>query len=346
MDWFPPDAVLRPSAPTRQSAGIAIIGCGEIVNIAHLPSYKAAGLNVVGCFDIDSAAAERTAGAFGIATVYQSLEEAVADSRVEVTDVAIHFSGRHEVLAASAKHGRHVLLQKPVASSLSEAQEYVRLLQHAGVKYQVNQQARWAGTHRLVKHLVDSGAIGRVSFIKLDITGWQDDPNTWYVKANNFTLLDHGIHYFDLIAWIAGRDALRVSAVQTSVDDQVSVSPVIYGCIFDFGDGLIASHSFNNKMEATNKWSMSFRVDGDQGSITCSFDSVSLDRKDGTIQEFLPSSKWFPDAFLGPMSDLIDAIGTDREPEASGRENLRSMRIALAALRSAERGVSVCPSDL
>jgi predicted dehydrogenase len=52
-------------------------------------------------------------------------------------------------------------------------------------------------------------------------------------------------------------------------------------------------------------------------------------------------TRWFPDAFLGPMADLMDAVATGREPETSGRDNLHTLAVVLAAYRSADERRSV-----
>ena len=60
--------------------GIAIVGCGGIVNYAHLPAYTAHDLNIVGCFDLNPEVAQRTAANFNIPRVYESVEEVANDA--------------------------------------------------------------------------------------------------------------------------------------------------------------------------------------------------------------------------------------------------------------------------
>lgn len=336
-----PDTELRPKHPSDKSIGIALLGCGEIVNIAHLPAYKEAGLNVIACFDLDQEAAAKTAEKFGIPNVCASLDEMLAREDVQIIDIAIHMAGRKEAFELCAKAGKNVLLQKPVAHSYFDAQEYVRMADENKIAYAVNQQARWAGTHLLIKKWIEDGAIGEAEFIRFDMSGWQDDPATWYVKCPDFTLVDHGIHYFDLLRFFAGSEALRVQAIQRRSKDQVNIAPTMYAAIVDFENGVIASHTFNNKVETQEPWKLSIGVDGDEGSIESDFNTVRLKRKDGTQIEQTPTSKWFPDAFLGPMSDLMDAVTEQREPSISGKSNLGTMKLLMGALQSAERGKTV-----
>ncbi|KAA0225346.1 Gfo/Idh/MocA family oxidoreductase [Fimbriimonadia bacterium ATM] len=339
MDWSVSDERLAPQPPKDKSLGIAIVGCGEIANIAHLPAYRAAGLRVVSCFDLDRQAAERTAEKFEIDEVAESLDTLLSNPEVAIVDIAIHMYGRREVFRRACEAGKHILLQKPVAHTMEQAQEYVRRARESGVKYQVNQQARWAGTHRQIKTWIEGGAIGRLNYLRLDMRGWQDDPEKWYVRQENMTLVDHGIHYFDLLRYFSGKEARRVAAMHAFVPGQLHISPVIYAAIVDFGDGLIAEHNFNNKVMTDSPWDMCLYADGEEGSAWCDFERVRLERRDGTRIEAKPTAKWFPDGFLGPMADLMDAIADDREPACSGEINLGTMRLVLGALESAQQGI-------
>lgn len=75
--------------PAKADYGIGIIGCGGIVNDAHLPAYRLHGLRVLSCFDRNRVAAEQTAREHGIPNVAGSIEELLADPAIEIVDIAI-----------------------------------------------------------------------------------------------------------------------------------------------------------------------------------------------------------------------------------------------------------------
>ena len=318
--------------------GIAILGCGEIANIAHLPAYRDMGLRVNACYDVSLDAARSTAEKFSIPCVCNTLDDVLSRDDVQIVDIAFHVNGRIDAVRKASAAGKHILIQKPVAHTVADAKEMADMARHAGVKLQVNQQARWVPVFVLAKKWLDMGAIGRLNFMRHEMRGWQDDPKTWYPRQPNMTLVDHGIHYFDLLRLYAGRDAKRVAAVHACVPGQHHISPVIYSAIIDFGYELTASHCFNNKVETKEPWSLNITLDGEEGSIFCDFETARLSRKDGTEIEVKPERKWFPDAFAGPMADLMDAITDNREPACSGASNLGTMKLVLGALQSAEEG--------
>lgn len=79
----------RPRLPPKADYGIGVVGCGGIVNYAHLPAYAAHQLRVLACYDINPETARKTAADHGIATVYESLDELLADQRIEIVDIAV-----------------------------------------------------------------------------------------------------------------------------------------------------------------------------------------------------------------------------------------------------------------
>lgn len=341
LQWKIPEGELAPTKPKNSKYGIGLLGCGEIANHAHLPAYRAAGLNVVACYDIRQEAAERTAEKFNIPNVCRTLDELLEREDVHIVDIAFHIEGRMETIEKAAEAGKHILVQKPIANTLQDAEHMIAIAEKNNVKIQVNQQARWAGVYLLLKKWMQKCAIGLLNFIHFDVRGWQDDPQTWYVKMPNFTLFDHGIHYFDLMLYFVDKEPKRIAAMQTTFPGQVSVAPMLYGTLIFFEEGLMACHTFHNKVETPAPWEYRVVLDGDEGAIFCDGSKGILRRKDGTVIEQEPKSRWFPDAFLGPMADLMDAIEENREPVCSGRSNLRTLRLVLCAVESAEKNTVV-----
>jgi predicted dehydrogenase len=79
----------KPQLPPRHDYGIGIIGCGGIMNYAHLPAYKAHQLNIIGCYDVNPTAMHETAQHHGIGTTYPDIAALLADPRIEIVDIAV-----------------------------------------------------------------------------------------------------------------------------------------------------------------------------------------------------------------------------------------------------------------
>src|SRR5919112_2116532 len=129
--------------PVRRDWGIGIVGCGGIVNYAHLPAYRASGFRVIACYDRDLTAAERTAADHHIPRVAASLDDLLADDDVEIVDIAVTPEAQVSIAERAAAAGKHLLCQKPLAPDCPTAARLVATVHELGVKMAVNQQMRW-----------------------------------------------------------------------------------------------------------------------------------------------------------------------------------------------------------
>jgi predicted dehydrogenase len=124
--------------PPKTDYGIGIIGCGSIVNHAHLPAYRKFGFKVVACCDIREEAARQTAERFGILKWFTDYRHLLDLPEVEIVDIAIHQQGRVEIVQAAAQAGKHILIQKPFAHDMENALAMVEVCEKFGVKLMVN----------------------------------------------------------------------------------------------------------------------------------------------------------------------------------------------------------------
>ena len=103
--------------PESHRRPIALIGAGEIADVAHLPAYRKGGLEIVGVFDVDQDRARLVAERHGIGHVYPDLDSLLADDNVEVVDVAVPPKLQPAIARRVIESGRHMLGQKPFAPS-------------------------------------------------------------------------------------------------------------------------------------------------------------------------------------------------------------------------------------
>src|SRR5690606_37085103 len=128
-----------PQFPGDRRFKVAIIGCGNIVKTAHLPAYRKYGIDVEGVYDVRPEAAREVCEAFGIPIAYPSLDDLLDDPKIEIVDIATHPDVRTGLIHRALDAGKHVLAQKPIATSVEEAQELVEKAERLGLKLAVNQ---------------------------------------------------------------------------------------------------------------------------------------------------------------------------------------------------------------
>jgi predicted dehydrogenase len=340
----------QPAAPERKDFGIGVVGCGGIMRGAHLPAYKQFGYRVVGCCDIDQEAARAAQEQWKIPFCTTRIEELISRDDVEIIDLAVHASVRREVMEQVSRVGKPVLSQKPFAMRWEDAVAMVRMCRERGVRLMVNQQARWAPAHRAVKVLLDRGVLGHVYSVVHFHRSFQDVPGSWYAALEDFNIIDHGIHYLDLVRHFTGRTPLQVKATAANVPGQASVSPMHHTVLMEFEPGamLTAMSHFNNIVRTRALHQYGWFIDGTEGSLHASHGELVLSLREAPEQKqvFAIQGKWFPDAFGGSMGEMMRAVAENREPLTSGQDNLESIKIAYAAVESARSGRTVPLSEI
>jgi predicted dehydrogenase len=333
----------RPSFPSGYRPGVGLVGCGDIARTWHLPAYRAYGVDVVGVFDPDPEATEKVREAFPIVRrVFASLDELLADPEVEIVDIATRPDVRPELIRRAVEAGRHVLAQKPLALDVGAARAVVDEAERLGVRVAVNQNGRWAPPWRIATLLVERGAVGDV----LSITHLHDRHlpplvGTHFDELEHFVIYDYSVHWIDISrCWLDGREVAAVRARDYRTPDQPPETRSPWGAWveIEYADG--ASALIRSIGQArTGRPACPFWIHGTEGTIRGSVllgsDFVELDR-DGVVSRYVLEGAWYPDGFAGTLGELVTAISQSREPFNSARHNLLSLRLTLAACRSAE----------
>lgn len=346
----------RPAPPpeaVRTRYGIGVVGCGGIARGSHLPAYRDFGYRVVAACDISAEHARGAAEQFSIPFWTTELDALLARPDVDVIDLAVHASQRRPLVERIAAAGKPILSQKPFALTWDDARHMVEVCERAGVPLMVNQQARWAPAHRALKRVIDSGVLGHVYSVLHVRRSFQDQPGSWYVQLPHFTIVDHGIHFIDLTRYFTGRTPLRVKATTTRMPGQVAVTPMIYSIQLEYATSpaeadLMTTLHFNNIVQARSMFHNTWYVDGTAGAASVTDTELTLSTKEDPDRvEVIPlQGTWFPEAFGGSMGEMLASLAEGRPPATAGRDNLDSIRIALAAIASAESGRTVALADV
>ena len=345
LDMQPSD--YQPVLPSDPCNGIGFVGCGILVSGLEMPAYKKAGYRVVACCDSIEERAHSVAANFGSPLVTTDLGELLSHPEVDIVDLAVHAHQRLPLVEQIAAAGKHIFSQKPLAPSLHEAERIVDICRDAGVTLMVNHQARWAPPHRALRLLVERGVLGHVYAITHLHRAYQDFG--WYAERENFNIVDHGIHYIDLSRYFSGYTPRRVKATTTMAPGQNAVSPMIYTILFEYepSSRVMTTLHFNNIVSAPTLHDQVWFVDGTRGSALLSGfpgpAKLSLSFKDSPekVQTFDIAGTWEYEGFAGSMGEMLLALEEGREPESSGRDHLVSLRMAFAAVESADSGESV-----
>jgi predicted dehydrogenase len=353
-----------PALPARRDTGIGVVGAGFIVRDCHLVAYAETGFNVVGLTSRTEATAREVAALRGVPRVHATLEAMLDNPEVEVVDVAVPPAEQPEVIRRILDHRRRVrgiLAQKPLALSYPEARSIVEACAAAGVVLQVNQNMRYDHSVRALRALLDRGMLGRpvlATIAMRAIPHWMP----WARGGRSLSTYVMSIHHLDTFRYWLG-DPLRVLA-STRPDPRTT---------FPHDDGInlyILEYAEARASAWDDVWSgparegaapaigIDWRFEGTRGlalgtigwpgwpeRVPSTLDYSTADDQ-GAWHRPRWNCAWFPDAFAGTMAGLLCALESGTEPDILGRDNLHTIALCEAVLRSSREHRAVTLEEI
>lgn len=348
------DLNIHPQLPKRRDWRIGCIGAGFIMNDCHLPNYIKAGYIPYAISSRTLKSAQTVADNFNIPNVYDSNTALMDNPDIEVLDVAVPPQDQLAVIREAVKrnHIKGILAQKPLGADFAEAQEVVRLCKDAGKILVVNQNMRYDHSMRALKTLISEDEMGETVLGTIDmraIPHWAP----WQESLGWLTLRIMSIHHLDISRFLFG-DPVKVYCSTTrdprtkfEHSDGICLTTLEYAnsARFQINDDVWAGPA---REGAAEDCFVRWRVEGTKGlakgeigwpkwpEVTPSTMNYSTTKsKEWISPEW--AEAWFPDAFLGPMSELLCTL-EGSQADVSGQENLRTMLLVEACYMSVEQG--------
>jgi predicted dehydrogenase len=335
--------------PEGQKRPIAIVGAGGIVDGQHLVAYRKAGLEVVGITDVDLDRARDVAARHSIPRVYTDLDELLADDRIGVVDIAVPVTQQPAIFRSAVAAGKNILAQKPFTENPETARELAALATEAGVVAAVNQQLRFDEGIAAAHRMIELGWIGEPTTFTLSVNAFTDWTQWGWAQAmKRLEIMVHSIHYHDTMRWFMG-EPTSVYAIGGRVPGQYPVGETRTQSSFQFVGGASAL-IYANHMNPAGDNTAEFRVEGTAGAIRGTLglmynypagrpDTLEVNSTVVPTDGWVPypvTQRWFPDAFIGTMGSVLDAIATGSTPRSSVADNVKTIELVAALYRSME----------
>jgi predicted dehydrogenase len=275
------------------------------------------------------------------------------DPVVEILDIAVPPHRQLDLIRTAVQHGQHlkgILAQKPLAVDYAQASEIVRLCEERNLPLAVNQNMRFDQSIRLLKQLIERGDLGTPILATIEMRAvphWQ----TWLQTYSRLTLLNMSIHHIDSFRYLFGEpESIYVSA-RKDPRTRFPHEDGICLYILEYADGLRAAAwddvwvGPRSAEDDLNPY-IKFRVEGTQGVAEGTLGWPYYPNRTPSTLTFTTTAQpgvwitprwrevWFPDAFQGPMADLMNAVATGGQPNVSGADNLKTMAAIEAGYRS------------
>ena len=209
---------------------LGVIGCGRIAQVAHFPALdKADGIEVVVVCDQSEQVARAVAARYGIGAYVTEAAEVLENPQVEAVLIAVPDRFHRELAEAALRAGKHVLVEKPLASTVEEARQLVGVQAETGLTLQVGSMKRHDPGLSFACDFVAAGRLGevrsfhawyRIGTIRPGVEATLfprtfADERVRQVEAGfkadraRYLLATHGAHIFDTIRYLLGDDDIR-----------------------------------------------------------------------------------------------------------------------------------------
>jgi UDP-N-acetyl-2-amino-2-deoxyglucuronate dehydrogenase len=331
---------------------VALYGCGAVAEIVADHVYPALRdlATVVATIDTRIERATELAERLG-ARPYPTLADATAAEPVDAVDVRLpHDLHAQAALEAIAQH-RHVLLEKPLAASLEDAEKVVDGADAAGIVLAVSENYPFLEPVRVARRLLDDGVIGQILTVRstrvYELGGvWaRDGWRTGVESAAAGVLLDQGTHHVSMLRHLIGEITHVHAYASSRRDGWVGEDSVVINC--RFGRGLIGQQLYCWGSPVTLAVPEA-TVYGSAGSLEV---HISYERPGSGVRIHRPDlpdgHRWavragdYYDSLRPTVEDWLLACRDQREPLVSGMEGLRDLEVVMAAYRSLDTGAEV-----
>ncbi len=323
--------------------GYAVIGLGRIAGHFMPGTRDTTNSQITGLVSGHRDKADRIAAQYGVPQTsiynYENFDEIVRNPNVQAVYVALPNSMHAEYTIRAAKAGKHVLCEKPMATSVADCESMIAACKAANVKLMIAYRCHYEPTNLKAIKLIRDGALGQVQAI-VSPFGFNIAPGEWRLNkkmAGGGPLFDVGIYSLNACRYLTGEEPEHISAYASTIDhdgrfDQVEEN---VDWTMRFPSGIVASCSttYGANMEGF------FRVYGSKGWLEVEnafvYEGLHLraDFSGTKLDELNPARD--PSHFTAEAEHFSHCIQNNLVPQSPGEEGLRDMRYITEIYRSA-----------
>lgn len=338
----------------------SLIGCGRIAK-NHIKAAISNGLDIVAVCDILPNQMDNLLQVFNIQDDldikrYTDFEKLLDELKPELVGIATE-SGSHAVIAlACIDRGINVIIEKPIAMSMCDANEIIKRSEEMGVKVSVCHQNRFNTAIQELKKAIDSNRFGRISHGSINVR-WNRDLNyysqalwrgTW--KDDGGCLMNQCIHGIDLFRWMFGGAVDEVYGVTRKCFHDYIETEDVGMAVVKFASGVIGTiegtvNVYPKNLEET------LYIFGERGTVKIGGTSTNnidvwhfsdLQESDLVLQRFKEETcNVYGNGHSNLYSDVIDAIKNNRKPYIDAVAGRNALELVLAIYKSMKSGQPV-----
>jgi predicted dehydrogenase len=325
-----------------QKLRVAIVGLGGIHD-GHVRGYQQADdiCVITAVCDLDGARAARRAAELGAAP-YTDYLDVVGSDDIDLVDVLLPHNLHFQVVRDSLEHGKHTLVEKPMAAFSQDARQLIDLAAERGLHFTVAENTRFVAAYLRAAEIIEAGVIGAPRLVRTLICGSEVErlsrPELWKGRRDGSVggaILDAGPHSFYLIEWLAG----PISELCASMAKLIEVSEiedyaVVAGRLLN-GSCFTSEFTFT----AAIPWNERLEIYGTEGSLIidqlCDPPAVLFRGSEsaGEPVSGVPYSPrdWKRRSIADGVEDFVRAVQDRRSPAVDPESGFRTMTLVETA---------------
>jgi predicted dehydrogenase len=329
--------------------GYAVVGLGSIAEISVLPAFRhSKKCKLVALVSHDQKRAKQLGAKFGVGANacygYENYDQCLHHPEVDAVFIASVNGAHAEQTIRAAAAGKHVLCEKPLATTVEECERMVETCKEKQVHLMTAYRKYFEPGSVALKKLITSGKLGRLRHMFSTYTEAVDPKKAWQLdrrRAGGGSLMDIGIYCVNTMRWLAGNSPVEATA-HAWTDDPKRFAEVEDSIAFHLAhpEGLVCQGTSSYSAKAASF----VQVHGDKGwaALNPAFAFEEERRLFGKIQ-----GRWFEqkfkvmDEFVLEIDYFADCIRRRRDPEADGMEGLRDIATIQAIYQSARENRTV-----
>jgi predicted dehydrogenase len=303
--------------------------------------------------DSDPGRAERVGRRYGARRIYTDFRKLVADQEIDAVAVVTPDFAHREPIVAAARAGKHVITEKPLATTLEDAEAVAEAVRSAGIRLMVDFHTRWNPPIVIARRDIEEGTLGRIisAYFRLnDTISVPTEMLSWAAKSSILWFL--GSHTVDTLRFLFQDEVEKVYAVSRSgvlMQKGIDV-PDLYQTILHFRSGIVATIENHWIIPNTHPSVNDIKINilGSSGMFNMDLTNNQM------IERYLERTSDHPDCLVKPqvrhkhvgfayesIRDFVESLALGRELQVGLEDGLKVTKVILAIMQSAETGQAV-----
>ncbi|HEV7785076.1 MAG TPA: Gfo/Idh/MocA family oxidoreductase [Thermoanaerobaculia bacterium] len=339
--------------PPDQRVGYAIVGLGHLALDEVLPAFvqcKRSRVTALVSGHPEKAAA--VARQYGIDPRnlynYQNYDELRNNSAVQVVYVILPNSMHAEYTIRGAKAGKHVLCEKPMATSSRDCQQMIDASKAAGRRLMIGYRMQYEPYNREIIRRARARELGDLRLFTADNGQNQGDPSQWRLKralAGGGPLMDLGIYCLNAARYVSGEEPVEVFARTWTTPGDPRFKEVEESMVFElrFPSGLLASCTCSYGTHRRQQYTVAGALGWAELNPSFPYrgQHLRVARADSKREEVTEVRLDQPNQFAREIDHLSQCVTENRTPHTPGEEGLADLRIMEQLYASAQAGHSI-----